>query len=445
MSLMEEALTKRERGKELENKKDKVFTLPSEFSSKKSFFLKVKKGLFITFIAIGVLLGLIFLKNFFVSYCRKPTETMPKKALNKVKTKAQVSAKDIVSTAKKSALPPKTNTPPNSQPSLVRTKTSKPQIYYTVQIGTFRKLQGAKKFFNLVSCAQKRIEKINGFYVVRCGLFQDKHKAISLKRHLKEKFNDVIVISTFPPSIIKSRTILKQAEVPNQLSQKGNQCPPNQPGKKTSLSSAKIPTYKVKRRAKLKAVVKKTRHKVNIKKINALLKKAYFYLEAKQVAQALNVYNKILEMDPWQTEALLNRGIIWQKLGEFKKAQDDFLKALKIKPNDPDLLNALGVNYLKLGQFKKAEEFFLKAGNAKAMINLAILYWQRGKFEKVITYLNKALVLSPDDPYVHYYLGLYYQGRQDWTKANKEFSLCKQLAEEKGVFELLNKLKEKVY
>ena len=79
------------------------------------------------------------------------------------------------------------------------------------------------------------------------------------------------------------------------------------------------------------------------------------------------------------------------------------------------------------------------------MINLAILHWQRGEFEKVVEYLNKARVLSPDDPYVHYYLGLYYQTQQDWAKANKEFALCKQLAEEKGVFELLSKLKENVY
>ena len=335
-------------------------------------------------------------------------------------------------------------------------KTSK-QPYYTVQVGTFRRLQGAKEIFYSVSCPEKRIEKINDFFVVRCGLVQDKEKAIALKKHMKAKFNDAVLISTFPPPIIKSRTVLKQSDAPNlvkppfflptpnQPPQKGQKHSLSQKRQKTLSSSSKTYISKLKKRVKPKVVIKKTRRKVNKEKINALLKKAYFYLENEQVSQALEVYNEILEMNPSQIEALLNRGIIWQNMGAFKKAENDFLTALKLKPDDSDLLNALGVNYLKLKQYKKAEEYFLKAGNAKAMINLAILHWQRGEFEKVGEYLNKALVLSPDDPYVHYYLGLYYQTQQNWAKANKEFALCKQLAEEKGVFELLNKLKEKVY
>ncbi len=314
----------------------------------------------------------------------------------------------------------------------------KRQAYYTVQIGTFKNLKNARNFLRTIIslghnfCPQGRVEKIGEFYALRCGISQSKQEATLIKNRLcKLVANrikglcDAVIISTLPPNQIKKRVVpllgSKRSETRRKTIRSGAN---NWNGKNSDYSP--------------------------------LLKEAYSHFKNGNLNEALKLYNQILASNPYQVEALTNRGIIWQRIGEVLRAQKDLETALKLEQGryDPVLLNALGVNYLRQSKYQKATECFLKAGDATAMINLAVLYWKRGEWNEVEKYLQKAAILAPDNPYVYYYKWLFYKTRLEAIRdkgtpfqtrrlerlAQDMYLRCKELAEQRGYFDLLKRL-----
>ena len=51
---------------------------------------------------------------------------------------------------------------------------------------------------------------------------------------------------------------------------------------------------------------------------------------------AQELYNQVLKIDPNQTGAHNNLGIIFQKLGENQKAKESYEKAIEVDPNNID-------------------------------------------------------------------------------------------------------------
>ncbi len=460
MSLIEKALTKKQsesiekKSEPTENEQLEEFTQlePEILSSIKN---KSKPWTKILLISLGIFL-ILGISPFIIGHLKKTHSTGKKVSLvTKQSSKQVITKKDRdrhIEHLKKTNYIKKTivgknkniniktskhNKKTRERPSF-KTRTKKnltsdkkypksPQ-YYTVQVGSFRNLKKARTCLKTISmignniCPQGRIEKIGEIYAVRCGLYKKIQKAILLKNTLLKKgrrggIYNALVISTLSPAEVNKRVI-----------------PLLNPPNKTKTTSKKI-------KKKVRKKVSNYKQKKNID-VSFLLKEAYTYLKNGQLNKALRLYNQLLEVNPYLIDALINRAIIWQKIGDLEKAKKDLEMALNLEQNkkDPILLNALGVIYFKQNKYQKAKEYFLKAGNTKAMINLAILFWQKGEFKKVIEYLNKAYMLSPDDPYVHYYLGLYYQQQHENSKANKEFAICKQLAEDKGAFDILKKL-----
>lgn len=83
------------------------------------------------------------------------------------------------------------------------------------------------------------------------------------------------------------------------------------------------------------------------------------------------------------------RGMMLERLGQWSRAEKDLLKALEYKPNDPQILNYIGYSW------------------ADQNLNL----------EKAVSYLQRAVQLSPDDGYILDSLGWVYYRTGDWEKA----------------------------
>ena len=64
------------------------------------------------------------------------------------------------------------------------------------------------------------------------------------------------------------------------------------------------------------------------------------YLEDNQ--GAISDYTKVIELDPRNTDALTNRGLVRHNLKDYYGAISDFKKAIEIDPND-------GLTYSNLG------------------------------------------------------------------------------------------------
>ena len=174
--------------------------------------------------------------------------------------------------------------------------------------------------------------------------------------------------------------------------------------------------------------------------IDELLIQAYACAERGKYNEALRCYDEILTISSTHYEARLNRGIIFQHRGDYAAAQEDLIAALRSNPDDPVLLNALGVVYLTKGERDNARGCFRKAGDATSLINLALSYWQEGDPQKVFATLTEAATHDANDPYVCYYLGLFYRQQHNFNAGREQFEKAAVLARKRGNLELLSQL-----
>ncbi|MDO8550519.1 MAG: tetratricopeptide repeat protein, partial [Ignavibacteria bacterium] len=105
-------------------------------------------------------------------------------------------------------------------------------------------------------------------------------------------------------------------------------------------------------------------------------------------------------------------------------------KVLELDSNDEDALISLGVIYLNNGNIKSAEELFIKAVNNQpdnelALFNLGVLYATIGEFSKAVNTLNKLISTNPNNGEYYQTLGMYYLTQGIFTKA--EFNFLKAL------------------
>ena len=85
-----------------------------------------------------------------------------------------------------------------------------------------------------------------------------------------------------------------------------------------------------------------------------------------------------MELDPKNTETLINRGQFFITFGKFDKALDDFSKAIQIDPNNGKAYSRRAVAYYYLKEYKKSWSDVNKAQELDIVLN-----------SKFLTELNK--------------------------------------------------------
>ena len=89
--------------------------------------------------------------------------------------------------------------------------------------------------------------------------------------------------------------------------------------------------------------------------------RAILYTKLGKNKEALEDYNKGIELDPNCKVFYFNRGSLYIELNEYKKALEDFNKVIKIDSNNKEAYCNRGYLYTELKQYKKALENFTKA------------------------------------------------------------------------------------
>lgn len=107
---------------------------------------------------------------------------------------------------------------------------------------------------------------------------------------------------------------------------------------------------------------------------------------------------------------------------EFKKANEEYLTELKVNSDLPAGLHQLGVYQQNLGDSDKAIEYFEKAVaedsyNNRSRMNLALIYFQKGRVEESEATYLKVIEQEPDYSYSYYMLGLLYNETNQRDKA----------------------------
>ena len=175
---------------------------------------------------------------------------------------------------------------------------------------------------------------------------------------------------------------------------------------------------------------------------------------------ALNLYNKVLEIEPKHIIANSNIGAIFLVLGNYQKAKDYLEKTIKIDPNYLDAYNNLGITlkmlgdnhkaikcyekiikinpsyvsaynnlgsvFYKLKEYNKAQDHFEMAININpkyldAYNNLGNTKTKLGEHQKAITNFEKAIQIDPNYTDAHYNLGLAFGAIGEYNKSKKCF------------------------
>ena len=84
-------------------------------------------------------------------------------------------------------------------------------------------------------------------------------------------------------------------------------------------------------------------------------------LTLKQFDSALEIFNRVLEIDPNYIKALEARAVIYMQKNELELAQNDLEKAISIEPENARLYFRLGQIYYRKKDLDKALELFTKA------------------------------------------------------------------------------------
>jgi Tfp pilus assembly protein PilF len=166
-----------------------------------------------------------------------------------------------------------------------------------------------------------------------------------------------------------------------------------------------------------------TRTEDRIKQATAHYQLGLSYLNDNNIQPAYVEFQKALEFNPNDKEALNALGLInLLKFEDYPKAIDYFTRAVKIDGNYSDAVNNLGVAYEKSGKFREAVDAYQRALSSpvyrnaeKAFNNLGRAYYRMKKYAEAVDAYKESLRRFSDFHPPYYGLALCYNavGRYD--------------------------------
>jgi|GEM_PF-1490814 len=161
-------------------------------------------------------------------------------------------------------------------------------------------------------------------------------------------------------------------------------------------------------------------------------KEAYYnrgiaYIKQENYPRAIEDYNKAIELSPNFKEAYYNRGIAYFKQGNYPRAIEDYDKAIELNPNDDDAYCSRGVAYFKQGNCSRAIEDYNKAielnpNNYQVYANRGSTYDEQEKYHLAMESYNKAIELNPNDDGLYCNRSVSYIKQSDYPLAIEDLN-----------------------
>src|SRR5919106_6999875 len=98
----------------------------------------------------------------------------------------------------------------------------------------------------------------------------------------------------------------------------------------------------------------------NISSVSELIAKGDSLFNQGKYEEAITYFDKILALDPNDTDILYYKGISLESLGKHSEAITYFNKVLSLDPNDTDTLTYKGISLESLGRNEEAITYFNK-------------------------------------------------------------------------------------
>ena len=123
-----------------------------------------------------------------------------------------------------------------------------------------------------------------------------------------------------------------------------------------------------------------------------------------KISESLIAIQKSVQLEPRDSNAHYNLGVILQALKRLDEAEVSFKKTIELKPDYTEAYNNLGVTLHLLGRFKESEACYrktieLKPDYAEAYRNLGITLVDMGRLKEAMKNYTKAIELNPHSPW----------------------------------------------
>ena len=181
--------------------------------------------------------------------------------------------------------------------------------------------------------------------------------------------------------------------------------------------------------------------KTQPERIQLTIAEAQLLREAKQTQAAFNLLDRALSEQPEQPDLLYETALLAEKLGRMEILEANLRKLIALKPDSAQAHNALGYSFadrnLRLPEARELIEKALKLSPDDPFIldSMGWVLYRQGDFPGALTQLERAHAQRPD-PEIAAHLGevLWMLGRKDdarrtWREAQKKHPGSEELAE----------------
>lgn len=160
------------------------------------------------------------------------------------------------------------------------------------------------------------------------------------------------------------------------------------------------------------------------KRARIRLELASGYFEQGQTTVALDEIKQSLAADPTYGAAYVLRGLAYMRLNNNRLAEESFQRALQINPRDPDALHNYGWYSCQLGRHREAVELFVRAlaspvyaGQAKTLMAKGICQVRMGQLAEAEGSFARSYEIDAGNPITGYNLAALLYRRGDDSRA----------------------------
>jgi len=169
----------------------------------------------------------------------------------------------------------------------------------------------------------------------------------------------------------------------------------------------------------------------------ALLYAAHLHT-ARHPREAIALYRRFLENNPSSLEAQTRVAELQQRLGEWASAEATWRELLAKEPENLPARLALAQMYevrkdtaAAIKELEAARE--IDPQDLSILSRLGEMYFRYTEAEKAEALFTQAHTLAPDDPTTRFWLALLAEERKDWTEAAKHMEAVRRASKEPGV------------
>jgi tetratricopeptide (TPR) repeat protein len=125
---------------------------------------------------------------------------------------------------------------------------------------------------------------------------------------------------------------------------------------------------------------------------------------------AASAFQRVLEIDPQNSDAYLGLGDTYDSLGRTAEAEQAFRQAIELRPACWSCYNLLGAFLNEHSRYGEAADAWRKVteltpDNVWGYMNVGVAYFNKGQFDAAETYFRRGLQVAPDNPDLYSNLG----------------------------------------